>query len=83
MVSGTTQQARVCGTIRRVLECGLHLVEIARAITELQFEVALSGYRQSHVSSAIKHLIGRPSYTKERKDMIMSVWEQVKRDNGL
>ena len=70
MVPGTSQQAMVCGTIRRMLECSLQ--EMARAITELQFEFALSGY-----------LISRPSYTKESKDMMMSVWEQLKRDSGL
>ena len=35
MVSGTTQQTRACGTIRRMLGCGLQQVEMARAITEL------------------------------------------------
>ena len=50
MVSGTTQQARIRGTIRRMLECGLQQVEMARAITELQYEAALSGYRQSYDS---------------------------------
>ena len=46
MVSGTTQQARICGTIRRMLECGLQqvYVEMTRAGTELQYEAALSGY---------------------------------------
>ena len=83
MVSGTTQQARIRGTIRRMLECGLQQVEMARAITELQYEAALSGYRQSHASSALKCLLSRPSYTKERKDMIKGVWEQVKWDSGL
>ena len=83
MVSATTQQARIRGTIRRMLECGLQQVEMARAITELQYETALSGYGQSHVSSALKYLLSRPSYTKERKDMIMKVWEQVKWDSGL
>ena len=68
MVSGATQQARIRGTIRRMLECGLQQVEMARAITELQYEAALSGYRQSHVSSALKYLFSRPSYTKERYD---------------
>ena len=53
------------------------------AITELQYEAALSGYRQSHVRSALKCLLSRPSYTKETKDMIMEVWEQVKWDSGL
>ena len=66
-----------------MLECGLQQVEMARAITELQLEVALSGHRQSYVSSALTHLISRPSYTKERKDMRMAVWEQVKQDSGL
>ena len=83
MVSGATQQARIRNTIRRMLECGLQQVEMARAITELQYEAALSGYRQSHVSSALKYLLSRPSYTKERKDMIMKVWEQVKWDSGI
>ena len=80
MVSGATQQARIRGTIRRMLECGLQQVEMARAITdsELQYEAALPGYRQSHGSSALKYLLSRPSYTKERKDMIKKVWEQVK-----
>ena len=66
-----------------MLECGLQQVEMARAITELQYEAALSGYRQSHVSSALKYLLSRPSYTKERKDVIMKVWEQVKWESGL
>ena len=68
-----------------MLECGPQQVETARAITELRHEAALSGYRQSHVSSALKYLLvlNRPSYTKERKDMIMEVWEQVKRASGL
>ena len=56
---------------------------MARAITELQYEAALSGYQQSDVSSALKYLLSRPSCTKEREDMIMKVWEQVKRDSGL
>ena len=67
-VSGTAQQARVRGTIPGMLGCGLQQVEMAQAITELQYEAALSGYRQSQVSSARKHLISQPSYTKERKD---------------
>ena len=84
MVSGTTQQARIRGTIMRMLECGLQQVEMARAITELQYEAALSGYRQSHdiVSSALKYLLSRPSYTKERKDMLKEVREQVKWSSG-
>ena len=83
-VSGTTQQARsrVRGTIRRMLECGLRPQEMARAITELQYEVALSGYQQFHVSSAIRHLMSRPSYSNERKVIIMEVWERVKH-NGF
>ena len=32
-----------------MLECGIKLFEMARAITELQYECALSGYRQSHI----------------------------------
>ena len=48
MVLGTTQQARIhiCG----MLECGLQQVdlEMARAITELQYEAALSGYQHPH-----------------------------------
>ena len=80
MVSGATQQARIRGTIRRMLECGLQQVEMARAITELQYEAALSGYQQSHVSSALNYLLSRPSYTKES---IIQVWEQVKWDSGL
>ena len=78
-VTGETQQSRIRGTIRRMLECGIKFVEMARAITELQYECALSGYRQSHVSSALRHLIAHPSYTKETKVMIMEVWERVKR----
>ena len=66
MVSGVTQQARIRGTIRRMLECGLEQVEMARAITELQCEAALSGYRQPHAYSALKCLLSRPSYTIER-----------------
>ena len=66
-----------------MLECGLQQVEMARAITELQYEAALSGYQQSYVASALKHLLCRPSYTKERKGMVMEVWEQVKWDSGL
>ena len=60
-VSGTTQQARsrVRGTIRRMLECGLRPQEMARAITELQYE-DLSGYRQAHEPSALRHLMSRP-----------------------
>ena len=50
-VSGATQQSRVCGTVGRMLECGIKQEEMARAIKELQFEVHLSGHRQSHVSS--------------------------------
>ena len=66
------------------MECGLQQVEMARDITELQYEVAVSGYRRSHDSSnLIKYLLSRPSYTKERKDMIMEVREQVKRDSRL
>ena len=60
------------------MECGLQQVEMTRAITELQYETALSGYRQSHVSSALKYLLSRTSYTKERNDVIKKVWEQVK-----
>ena len=77
MVSGATQQARIRGTIRRMLECGLQQVEMARAITELQYEADLSGYRKSHVSSDLKHLLSRPSYMKERKDNII-----MKRNSG-
>ena len=44
MLPGTTQHARVRGTIRRVLECGLQQVEMARAITERHCKVALSEY---------------------------------------
>ena len=79
MVPGTTQQARVCGEIRRILGCGLQQVEMACAITELQSGVALSGHRQPHAPSALRHLISRTSYTKERKVMVMAVWGQVKR----
>jgi len=43
-VPGTTQQARFCGTTHRMLECVLTPREMARAVTELQYEVALSGY---------------------------------------
>ena len=68
MVSGATQQARIRGTIRRILECGLQQVEMACAVTELQYEAALSGYRQSHVSSALKCLLIRPSLSYERKE---------------
>ena len=83
-VSGTTQPARVCGTIQRMLECGLRPQEMARAITELQYEVALSGYRQSHdiVSSALRHHMRRPSYSNERKVMMMEECESV-RHNGF
>ena len=42
-VSGDTQQSRICGTIRRMLECGIKLFQMVRAITELQYECALSG----------------------------------------
>ena len=45
-VSGTTQQARIRGTMRRMLECGPMPQEMERAIPELQHEVALSGPRQ-------------------------------------
>ena len=65
------------------MECGLQQVETARAITELQYEAALSGYRQSHVSRALKYVLSRSSYTKEMKDTIIEVWEQVKWDSGL
>ena len=81
-VSGHTQQARVRGTIRRMLECGLRPQEMARAITELQYEVALSGYRHPHASSALRHLMTRPSCSKERKVIMMEVWERVKH-NGF
>ena len=74
MVSGTTQQAKIRGTIRRMLECGLQHVEMAPAVTELQYEAALPGYRQSHAPSALKYLLSRPGDTKERRDMIMAVW---------
>ena len=74
-VSGVIQQSRVRGTIRRMLECGVKLFEMVRAITELQYECALSGYRQSHTSSALRHFIARPSYARETKVMIMEVWE--------
>ena len=60
-----------------ILECGLQQVEMAHAIPELQYEVALSGYRQSRVSSALKHLITRPSYTKERKDMLRRIFQKL------
>ena len=70
-----------------MLECGLQQAEMARAITELQYAAALSGYRQPHAPSALncncKHLLSRQSYMKERKDMITKVWEQVKWDSGL
>ena len=70
-----------------MLECGLQKVEMARAITELQYEATLSGYRQSHVSSALKihnkYLISQPSHTTEMGDMIMGVCEMAKRDSGL
>ena len=54
-VSGTTQQARIRGTIRRMLECGHNVMpqEMARVITELQYEVALLGYRQPHVHAYV------------------------------
>ena len=81
-VSGNAQQARICGTIQRMPECGLRPQDMARAITELQCEVALSGYRQTHVSSALRHLMSRPSYLKERAVMAMEVWETAKR-NGF
>ena len=44
MVSGyrTTHRARIRGTTRRKRECGLQQVEMARAITELQYEASLS-----------------------------------------
>ena len=57
----------------RVLECGLRPQDMARAITELQYEVALSGYRQSHVPSALRHLMGRPSYSNGRKVIMTKV----------
>ena len=56
-----------------MLECGIKLLEMLRAITEPQYECALPGYRQSHISSALRHLIARPSYTRERTVMIMDV----------
>ena len=37
-VSGNTQQSRIRGTIRRMLECGIKLFQMARTITELQYE---------------------------------------------
>ena len=87
MVPGATQQARIRGTVRWMLECGLQQVEMALAITELriQYEAALSGSRQSHASSSrsFKCILIRPSYTKERKDMIIEVQEQVKWGSGL
>ena len=61
-----------------MLGCGIKQEEMAHAIKELQFEVHLSGYRQSHVSSALKHHMTQPSYKKETKEMIMKVWERVK-----
>ena len=80
-VSGDTQQSRIRGTIRRLLECGIKLFEMVRAITELECECALSGYRQSHISSALRHLIARPSYARETKVMIMEVRERVKHND--
>ena len=77
-VSGATQQNRVRGTVGSMLEYGIKQEEIARAITELQFEVHLTGYRQSHVSSALKHHMARPSYKKESKEIIIKVWERAK-----
>ena len=38
-----TQPSRIRAAIRRVLECGIKLFEMVRAITELQYECALSG----------------------------------------
>ena len=73
MVPGTTRQARVRGTTRRMLECRLQLVEMVCAITELQYTAALSGYRdhrQSHVSSALEPLISRPRKVAQRKGRI-------------
>ena len=49
---GTTQLSRIRDKIRRMLECGLKPVEIARDISELQYAVALSGHRQSYASNA-------------------------------
>ena len=85
MVAGAAQQVRIRGTIRGMPACGLQQAEMARAvmITELQNEVALSGHRQPHAPGALNCLLIRPSYTNEREDMIMEVWGQVKRDNGL
>ena len=37
-VSGDTQQSRIRGTIRRMLECGIKLFKMVRAITELQYK---------------------------------------------
>ena len=51
-----------------MLECGLQQVEMDHAITELQYEAALLGYRQSRVSSDLKYLLSRPSYTKDFKE---------------
>ena len=45
---------------------------------EHELEVHLSGYRQPGVSSALKHHMTRQSYTKERKEMMIAVWERVK-----
>ena len=64
--------------ITRMLERGIKQEEMTRAIKELQFEVHLSGYRQSHVSSSLKHHMTRPSYMKETQEMMMAVWERVK-----
>ena len=63
--------------MRRKLECGIKLFEMVRAITELQYECALSGYRQSHIPSALRHLVAQPGHTRERKMVIMGVWERV------
>ena len=65
-----------------MLQCGLRPQEMARAINELQYKVALSGYQQSHVSSAFRHFMTRPSYSKERKVIMMEVWDRVKH-NGF
>ena len=55
---------------------------ITRAITELQYEVALSGYRQPHVPSALRHLMSQSTYSNERKVVMAEVWERPKR-NGF
>ena len=65
-----------------MLECGIELLKMVRAITELQYSCALSGYRQSHVPSALRYLIARPDFARERKVLITGVWEKAKH-NGL